>query len=142
MSETKELTAKESFEEKLRNKIQSDIGDLMPDEMLKELVDKSIHNMFFEPVRIKNPGFHSQDTFRPAPFEEIVTNAMQPLMEEAIENWVAENAESVYENLATVIGDGADKMMILAFRRIMKSPFDEFENNTNQRIFELEQKFY
>ncbi len=46
----KPMTATEQFREKIFDRIRSDIGDLMPDEMLREIVKQCIHDELNKPV--------------------------------------------------------------------------------------------
>ena len=45
---TTELTPSQNFEQKIKEKLTKDIGDLMPDELLVSLIERSIEDCFFK----------------------------------------------------------------------------------------------
>jgi CO dehydrogenase/acetyl-CoA synthase beta subunit len=141
MSEEKQLTPQQKFEEKLQDRIRNDIGELVPDEVLAELIARSIDNMFFKERKInQGSGYYGRVEYVPARFEQFVQEAMEPMLRDAAEDWVTDNSDSVKDALEKILRNNADSVVLETLQRIMAQPINIAFDHYNQRLTELEQR--
>lgn len=113
------LSPQERFEQKVRDKLITDIGDLIPDDVLKVMVEKAMEKAFFED-QIVTPGSYSKNEIRkPAAFVAIVKELMNERMKTAISDWVADNQTAIVEIFEKTIKDGIAATMIDHFDRML-----------------------
>jgi hypothetical protein len=141
MTGEKQLTPQQKFEEKLQDRIRNDIGELVPDEVLSELIQRSINRIFFEERPIKREhGYNASTEYLPAKFEQFVEDAMAPMLRDAAEDWIADNADKVREMIDSVLLSNADRLVLETMQRIMSQPVNLMFDQYNQRLLELEQR--
>lgn len=116
-----------TFEERVREKLRKEIGELLTVEELDRIVTKSMDELFFQPR--KNPRF-TQYTYRsdaersgfpeflPPLAHELCLKSMEPLIKAAIEKWVAENEEQIRVTMKTTFEDELPKAMLSAVHRM------------------------
>lgn len=51
---TTQLTPQQLFEEKLKDRIRENIGDLMPDALLSQMIARAMEEFLFKPVETKD----------------------------------------------------------------------------------------
>lgn len=84
MTDSKELTPQQSFEEKVKDRLRENIGDLMPDEILQDMVKKAMQEMFFTRRDKKGDGWGARTEVFPSWFEdEVSTRLKERVLEEA-----------------------------------------------------------
>jgi flagellar biosynthesis/type III secretory pathway protein FliH len=78
----KALAPMESFLERVKSKLRDDIGSLIPDEVLQQLVQRTIEDEFFKKGQ-KNIGTGYNPVYEtvPSEFQKIVLAAVTPIME-------------------------------------------------------------
>lgn len=84
MNETKALAPMESFMERVKGKLRDDIGSLLPDEAVQQMVERVINEEFFVKRRVPKPdrGSYSNETIEAnSPFQEMVINACRDTIE-------------------------------------------------------------
>jgi len=101
-----ELTPQETFEQKIRERVRADIGELLPDEALKALIVKAIEKIFFERP-LERFGTPTQYSW----FETEVKNMLRERIREAVQAHFKENGERIAANCASVIQAEAPKIM-------------------------------
>jgi len=134
MSDTK-LTPMESFQEKVKNKLVSDIGELLPDEALKEMVDKAMQEAFFKPqMVIEGTGYHQKQFSKPSVFEETVKQLIEPLFREEIKLWISENNDVVVEKIHSFLNANVETAMIGAIQSMLSGHFDLLKWNVANEL--------
>lgn len=94
------------FQDKLVERLRSDIGDLLPDEALKKLVEETIQRTFF--TKTKGEYGRESDSW----FEKEVQSLMRPLLEQKVKEYmetskeklIAQCAETMAEQAPLIIG--------------------------------------
>ena len=94
-----------SFQDKLCERLRADIGDLLPDEVLRKLVEESIQKIFFT----KQQGRYGQ--LENSWFEKEVESLMQPLLRSKIDAYMRENEDVLVKQLADTIAETAPTIM-------------------------------
>lgn len=113
------LSPQERFEQKVRDKLITDIGDLIPDDVLKAMVEKAMHKAFFEDLIVTPGGYREQERRKHAAFVDIVKELMNERMKEAIKDWIADNQAEVVAMFDKVVKDGITTTMIDHFDRAL-----------------------
>jgi hypothetical protein len=83
----------EDFQKRVLEKLQSDIGSLMPPEALEALIQKAVEKTFFEERIIK--GDYGRIEHRPSWFVEELTKLGRPLLEAAVKKHVEDNKDTI-----------------------------------------------
>lgn len=94
-----ELTPQQKFEEKVKAKLKENIGDLMPEDVLKAMIEKAMLEMFFtKKIETKQSGWQTHNIEKPSWFEEEVST----LLKETIRGYVKEAVEGEKETLKKI----------------------------------------
>lgn len=111
MSE-KKLTPMQSFEQKIKDKLTKDIGDLIPDEALVNLIEKATESVFFEDQKIINgTGYSISTTYKDSVFKEIVKELLAERMDTAIRSWLNDNRDEMTTKLTSFIETSAQEQI-------------------------------
>lgn len=120
-----------SFEDRLKDRIKADIGQLMTDEDLSKLVHKATHDVFFAP-RYKSRGIHSDKI--PPLLHELVKDSLKPIVAVEVEKWVKLNKDAVLEACMSALNRGVGECMIQAFSEKFHGDLYNFKNAISSRI--------
>lgn len=136
-----ELTPQQSFQEKMKERITKDLGDLIPDEMLQELVNKALEEAFFKPrkVRVKS-GYSEKYESMPSWFEDYVGELLKPMMQKAVDDWIAkpETLERIIEEIQPFVERSTDQVIMSALSNALSKAITnmgyDIQNDLSQRI--------
>ena len=123
-----ELTPQKSFQQKLEERIRKDIGELMPDEALAEIVNKAVEKAFFED-RVST-GRYGETNRKPPWMVDAITELMEQQVRQAVEKWVADNNE----RLIQVVRERLDKGIVSAVINALDSIFSGFSFDMQNRF--------
>ena len=130
MSDEKALTPQQTFQENIRNKLLEDIGSLIPPDALAELVEKAIHDLFFE-KRTRQLGYRSEETVV-SWFEEEIAKQLKADISKHCYDWLEKNHEAVEEKLVKAIEATWPHLLGAAFVGILT-------NRLSQSTFDIEE---
>lgn len=88
----------EEFKKRVLDKLKGDIGSLMPEEALAELVQNAVKDAFFTRKEIPKPGrdYYSKETIAsPSWFEDELTRQVEPLLKARITEVVEANKATI-----------------------------------------------
>lgn len=80
------------FQTKLRERVRSDIRDLLPEDAVSALVTKAVEEEFFKPRQVYT-GYRHED--RPSWFVEEVTKAATPIIKAAVEKTIKDHPDAI-----------------------------------------------
>lgn len=107
------LSPMQTFQEKVKDKIRDDIGALLPDEAINELVARVVDEEFFTKRQAPRSPYSSQPpTYLPSKFEEQVIAAVAPMIALRVTEVVAENKAAIIESIDRAVKDGLVKLMV------------------------------
>lgn len=89
----------QSFEDKIKERLKKDIGDLIPDEALKTMVDKAIQDIFFKET-VETSGYHSTKT--PSWFHQEVDKLLHEKIKESMKSYVNDNKKELNKIIAEI----------------------------------------
>lgn len=116
MSEGKQLTPMESFQERLKASLRDDVARMIPDEALAQMIQQVIRDEFFTKKKIPNPAYRGYGYDRePATievdtaFQAMVFEAAKPILQKLAKDWVDENQGTLLEHWKKVVDMGLMK---------------------------------
>lgn len=133
---TTELTIGNSFEERVQNRLRDSLGELMTDEELKKIIERSVEEIFFKPVIIKT-GSYGHTTKDPSLVEKLLKEQLSPLVYKVVVQWVADHEAQVQDLIKEQLGAAFGVAVLNAFSSIFRSDFEQFGNNLSQRLANL-----
>ena len=110
-----QMTTQETFQDKVKDRLREQIGDLMPEDLLTEIVDKSIRDIFFKRKEKKN-------SWEPEPppswIHEVVKELLEPAVKAAVDRWVKDNEVQLLAVVQQSIDRGAAGAFVKGIDRI------------------------
>jgi hypothetical protein len=131
-------SALSDFESKLKDRIRADIAELIPDEVLAEMIKQTINEQFMKTRKVcENPEASSYNRrWRDSPpwlFEVI-----QPLIKDQIDShittWAQDNSDKIAEMVRAEIGESGEKSIARAISSVFSSAFVGLEMNIRNNI--------
>lgn len=116
--EKKELTPQQSFEEKIRDRMRDDIGDLVPDEVLADLMQKAIQEMFFTR---RSTSSYGNKTELPSWFEAETEKLLSIKARETLHAYMEENKDEIESAIRDFIQDGIGQIFSDVLRTSLES---------------------
>ena len=127
------MVVMQSFEENIKERLTKDIGTLIPDEALTALIEKAVHNCFFEPQKKQTfSGYSTQTITIPSVFEETVKDLLEENVKTVLRKWINDNEQKVLLHLKTFMESSAEdafkKAVFGAFNDHFESGFLNYQN--------------
>lgn len=122
-----ELALNKEFEEKLYERLRTDIGSLMSDDQLKLIIQRAIEKSFFEPRREQRK--YGSDILHPPLIQEIVTEVLRDQVKEITQIYVRENADKIIPLVEAYLKDGGQQMIIGAIATMFSASLDNLKHN-------------
>ena len=120
---TTEITTNKTFQERMFEKVRDQMGELLTEDELKQIVDQAVQKAFFEPRKVRD-GYHDQ--IKPAVFVEMMETELKSRVGKAIEQWMQDNPEIIAQTIKKVIQDGITKAVIQTLEWRMNWPLQQF----------------
>ena len=110
------LTPQQTFEKKIEDRLRSDIGDLIPDELLQQLVSRAIEKNFFEQVKHVEYNAYSADkvTYTDSFFVQKIQSLLEERVSLSIDKWIAENQDLVAEKIESTVKAAPETLVLNA----------------------------
>ena len=132
--ETTALADPRSFEDRLRDKLRANIGDVMTDEDLKGLIERGLDDLLFkERVHHGTIGYRSETKYEPPLIQELLLAELRPLLERAVKDWLNEHHDETMAAFNQTMEDGLGQAMLNAFARM----FDGALQPMRQQIWDV-----
>jgi hypothetical protein len=117
-----------TFEEQVFERMRASIGELMPDEQLKKLLEKAIDQMFFQPkIRKDGYGYHSHT--EPAEIYSVVKELLEPTMRKAIREHLEAHHVDVMCAINAALAGGFVQAYHRALTQVMQEPFLDLQQS-------------
>lgn len=126
---TTAVATNETFQERMFKRVREQMGDLMTEAELKQIVDTAMHKAFFEEKVIKDGQYwNSPQKTESSQFVKLIQEEMKEPMKKAIQDWLAEHPEKINEVIKEVIGKGFLGIIHDYIQTKTSSPIYEFAN--------------
>ena len=134
----KPITPQEAFQQKLADKLRDDIGSLIPDEVLAEMVKKAMQEMFFT-SRKESDGY-GRTNYYPSWFEKAVEELLRDRMRQEIDSYMKKNGEALIEQAATAIAQQAPVILGALFLHAITNSGQSWNFSFTAMVSEVLQK--
>lgn len=133
MTDTKQLTPQQSFEEKVIDRLREDIGELIPDEVLADMVNKCMKKLFFTGKEVKNNwGQHVRT--EPPLIEKTVKELMSQHVDSQVGRWLADNRDQVRELIGQRLDAGILEACGRAIQQVMSDSMMRLQIDIENKI--------
>lgn len=127
----KAITTNTTFEQRMFEQIRDKMGDLLTEDELKAILEKSIDKAFFTP-RSEYNGYR-EVKLEPL-FVEMLREELKPLIKAGAQQWLEDNQDKVAELLQKQLGDSAADMIRNAFSGVLSESFALFKYNLQSAL--------
>lgn len=104
-------TPMDDFQKQLMERVRGDIGELLPDKVLADVVAKGFQTAFFE-ERITKDRYGHAETRRPPVVVEVVAEICEKQAREAMVEWLDKNPHVLKEVMALQVKKGLAAAMM------------------------------
>ena len=112
MSDTTTLTPQQTFEENIKGRMRKDIGELLPDSVLADLMQKSLTEMFFtRREHEEGYGYDKRKIIKSSWFDEEVTKVLDAQLRQTIREYFDKNGDAIAATDAQEIAQQAPKLL-------------------------------
>ena len=131
-----QIVKSQTFEEKLGERIKKDIGDLIPDKDLQEIVKQAMHKAFFH-EKVIYDKFH-RETHREIPFIiEHVKDLIEDRVDKQIKSWMAEHDKAIMKMINDKIEEGIMGVCMRSFTALMQPDMNQLGYAVESKLIEL-----
>lgn len=127
-----ELTPQQTFEQKISDRIRADIGELMPDEVLKGIVGRAMEKAFFAET-VTSDRYGHRET-KPPLVAEIIKELLETKVRKATLEYLHENDEKVQEMLDERLSKGLVSAVVQSFDWVFKDALVSLQDDISNRI--------
>ncbi len=125
-----DITTPPTFEDIILNKLRKDIGEMMPEDALKSVVEKAMERIFFDPLKTPR-SYGGFDVESYSWLEKECRALLKVRIEDAIKEYMKNNPDVVKKAIDDAIAGGIVEAMARALKSTMY-----------QATAPLEQQFY
>lgn len=126
------------FQERLKERIKGDIGELMPDEVIKQLIEKVVSDEFTKPRTLPNPRYgdygEPATIMRPALLLEYLQPHLERIARGGIADYLATNPGKLEAIMQDLIGQNMAKLIQKALSGLLEQHFDQFKYKIVQEL--------
>ena len=134
MTETTAVANPRSFEDRLRDRLRENIGDVMTDEDLKNLVDRGLDDILFkERIKQRTGGYHSSVEYDPPLIHVLLLEQLEPMLKQVVREWVNEHSDEVMAAFDKTMQDGLGQVMLNGFAAL----FDNALHPVRQQVWDI-----
>jgi len=130
------IVESKTFEQRMKERIRDSIGDLISDEDLTKMVDRSLEEVFFKPrPNPKHAAYYNsgEPATIPPLLHELVKEVMESQVQLAIKEYIGSHTEEVNAIIQKVVQEGIGAAVLGAMNSMFSHQLSNFQANiTNQ----------
>ncbi len=108
----KQIAPMQAFMDKVKDRLKNDVAELIPEEVLQEMINRVIEEQFFK-KKVKETDYSGRAvSYEDSGFVAMVKEAIEPILKKRVEQFVAENADKVEEAFDEIVRQGLIKQVI------------------------------
>lgn len=112
---TSQVATIQSFQEQIAERIRASIGELMPAEVLAEMVNRAMEDAFFKPRYAKEGyGYNEKLVEKPPFLADLIKEVMQKQVADELQKWMSENSEQIQQTIKEFVEKGAGEIVLSA----------------------------
>lgn len=128
---TTDITTTKDFQTSMFERIRDQMGDLLTEEDMRRLIEQAVQKAFFE-ERIERKIYGS-DVRHPAAFVEMVRDASKPMIQAAVDKWVAENKDKLAEKIDAIVRDGVAGVLVSHINSRFQEPLSRLSSELHSK---------
>lgn len=121
------------FQERLYEKIRTDIGSLMSDVDIKKLVDTAMERVFFTP-EVKKDQWGHQTSVKPPKIEQLIQELLEPALRKAISEWLNTHPDVLTQALDKALAGGLATATLRALDSMMQTQFTQLQYDVQEAL--------
>ena len=129
------LTPQQNFEEKIKARMRENIGDLMPDEVLAEMVKKALNEMFFTRREKKGNSHYSRTEVLPSWFEDEVVKELKDKVLIEVKTAINEKRDEIKKAAIELITTNLGTMVAKTICDVITGVPQTISMNIQQEIY-------
>jgi hypothetical protein len=122
-----------SFEERMFDRIKENMGDLMTSEELKKILETAMERAFFQSVVIKSNSWGGGDSVKEPYIVSMVRKEMEPMVREAVRNYLKEHEAQVLKTIDETIAKGFFDLVKQHMEQAINQPMWQFKEQLMQK---------
>lgn len=127
--------ALKEFQERLQERIKGDIGELMPDEVVKDLIVKTIEQEFLRPyTEIRGSGYYKQSVHCEARLLQYIKPHVEAAMLKYVAVWVSEHPGEIEKIVEDALGNEVGVFLRKTMQAFYRSQFESFKFGLIQEL--------
>jgi len=103
-----EIATTQNFQERMFERIKDQMGDLLSEEDLKVILERSIEKAFFEPQTYER-GYRTE--VEQSPFVKMIERELHSRVHTIADKWMSENKDRIEELIRDCLGKGFTKLI-------------------------------
>lgn len=113
-----------ALQQKLAEKIRADIGELLPEELVREMVAQEARAFFFEPTVVRTVDSYGRETkaTTPSAFQVVVRELALPMIEQAVKAEVNARAKEIDKAIReAIVGESSHLLVAAAVAGVVRN---------------------
>lgn len=119
-----EVVKQKTLEERVREKLHAQIGDLITQEDLQQIVERGVEEALFKPREERDRYGHTT-TKKPSLAAELVAETLEKQMRAAVNAWIAENRDQFAEMVQEAVGKNGRDLALAALGAALQPAFNQ-----------------
>ena len=126
------------FKTRMMDRVRESIGDLLTDDELKQMIDKSMQAIFFTEKETRSQWGLVTKT-EPPLMHEITRKLVAPRVEACVEEYIKEHEDEVKRLIAEALDRGLACSVMRAFDRTFIGPLQDFSMKVAETLGKMRQ---
>jgi hypothetical protein len=132
-----DIVESKTFEQRMKERIRDSIGDLISDEDLTKMVDRSLEEVFFKSrPNPKHAAYYNsgEPATIPPLLHDIIKEVLEANVQAAVREWIGSNQEEVNVIIQKVVQEGIGAAVLGAMNSMFSHQLSNFQANISQQI--------
>lgn len=132
-----DIVTNQTFEQRMKERIRDSIGDLISDEDLTKMVDRSLEEVFFKPrPNPKHAAYYNsgEPATIPPLLHELVKEVLEANVQAAVREYIGSHKEEVNAIIQKVVQEGIGAAVLGAMNSMFSHQLMNLQNNISQQI--------
>jgi len=131
-SESTAITPQQTFEQNMKDRIRQDIGELMPDDVLTEMINQGVRSAFLEDR--KTHDSYGRSTTKPPWIVDLLVELLDEKMREQTAQWIVDNDQLIIDSFGNRIDERLASSVVKAFDNIFRQQIYELGSRVTETI--------
>lgn len=130
---TTEIDTPKTFQERMKERIKKDIGELITDEELSELIKRGIDEVFFKETVIDTGSWNNKKVI-PALMHSVVKELLTERVTKEVSDYFNNNPKVIAEVVETTLREGAGRAVLAAITNMFSQDLLTMQNNLINKL--------